>query len=871
MKKSRIIVSFIIVLGLLTAGSALGRNCLDCSSDKPTTSSLSAVDIPAYAIVSHRVGKVELGVTNYGILGTGWLLGGGTHFFTGEPVASCEYPKDSQVDYLFAASFWIGAVVGRDTVVSTGADGWMDGNEFRPAYEGLGDMIYRSIRFPERPDVFDSAISEEDYIAVYSDTAAYLDDRSWDGTAHRPLNIEVTQRSYAWSYSYAEDFILFDYEIKNIGNTTLEKVYMGFYNDSDVGHPSVPEEYTDDICGFRETFPVTANGCEFEDTVNIAWISDNDGDPDGIFNDQSCPNVTGMRIVRTPADNLNVSFNWWISNGDASRDFGPRELGNVGSLPEEFRDFETGGLGTPEGDKNKYYILRNQEFDSDQIYSATITSTDTLWSTPPQDDIKDLSNGFDTRYLLSFGPFDIEPGERLPISFAFVAGENFHRSTTNINYLDENNYYPDMFYDNLDFEDLALNSTWASRVYDNPGRDSNDDGYAGKVRVCNTADGTDTSLYSINEVSSLTWYDPATCVITYYEGDGVPDFRGASPPPSPYVWVEPSVGSLNVRFNGQLSENTEDVFSGVVDFEGYRVYVGRDEREASYSMVASYDIEDYNQWVYDTTRVPDPGYVLNDPPYTLDSLKALYGESFNPLDYPQSNPFAYNVDEFTTEIYYFDPQDYNASELGVTTSIVKVYPDQPYPSSLISEDANPDELTEEGYLKYFEYETVIGDLLPSVEWWVSVTAFDFGSPETGLAALEGSKTTSAVPAYPLSAIEVIDPNNLDVFVYPNPYRVDAGYRTVGFEGRIDTDRPNDRVREIHFANLPAKCMIRIYSLDGDLVREIPHDKTSSDTGASHETWDMITRNTQMVVSGMYYWTVEAEGGETQVGKLVVIM
>ena len=34
---------------------------------------------------------------------------------------------------MFGAAFWIGAVVGRDTLVSEGADGWdRNGNEFNP-------------------------------------------------------------------------------------------------------------------------------------------------------------------------------------------------------------------------------------------------------------------------------------------------------------------------------------------------------------------------------------------------------------------------------------------------------------------------------------------------------------------------------------------------------------------------------------------------------------------------------------------------------------------------------------------------------------------------------------------------------------------
>ncbi|UCC45259.1 MAG: hypothetical protein JSU65_04900, partial [Candidatus Zixiibacteriota bacterium] len=80
-----------------------------------------------------------------------------------------------------------------------------------------------------------------------------------------------------------------------------------------------------------------------------------------------------------------------------------------------------------------------------------------------------------------------------------------------------------------------------------------------------------------------------------------------------------------------------------------------------------------------------------------------------------------------------------------------------------------------------------------------------------------------------------------------------------------------RVRRIHFGGLPPRCTIRIYTLDGDLVREIDHDFDPGDPLASHDSWDMITRNTQLAVSGLYYWTVEADGFKTQIGKLVIIL
>ena len=238
--------------------------------------------------------------------------------------------------------------------------------------------------------------------------------------------------------------------------------------------------------------------------------------------------------------------------------------------------------------------------------------------------------------------------------------------------------------------------------------------------------------------------------------------------------------------------------------------------------------------------------------------------TFNPLSFTTGTP--YTMDDYPDSLFYFEPQDFNASELGVNTPIVKVYPDQPFPSSLDPDSAQADELTEEGNLRYFEYEFVIEDLLATVPFWVNVTAFDYGSPESGLASLETSVTNNAKMIYPQPQWDDIQRENLDVIVYPNPYIMSDDYRDLGYEGRTAQDRPPDRTREIHFANLPPECTIKIFTLDGDLIREIEHTD-----GTNHEIWNLITRNTQMVVSGLYYWTVESEYGDTQIGKLVVIM
>jgi hypothetical protein len=221
--------------------------------------------------------------------------------------------------------------------------------------------------------------------------------------------------------------------------------------------------------------------------------------------------------------------------------------------------------------------------------------------------------------------------------------------------------------------------------------------------------------------------------------------------------------------------------------------------------------------------------------------------------------------------FYFEAQDYNASDLSNPDGIHKVYPEAEYPSTLDPDLADSTELTEDGRFKYFEYEYVIRDLLPTVPYWVSVTAFDFGSPQSGLEALETAITLNSSMAYPLATAGAVAAEDLEAFVYPNPYRIDAGYRELGFEGLGNRDRPDDRVRALHFANLPARCTIRIYTLDGDLVKEIRHDMDPNDPNASHEQWDLITRNTQMVVTGLYYFSVESDDGAVQIGKFAIIM
>jgi hypothetical protein len=242
-------------------------------------------------------------------------------------------------------------------------------------------------------------------------------------------------------------------------------------------------------------------------------------------------------------------------------------------------------------------------------------------------------------------------------------------------------------------------------------------------------------------------------------------------------------------------------------------------------------------------------------PFTRDSLEVIYGEGFEPLEHPLSEPLTWQGN-----LYYFVAVDYNLSDFTDPKEIHKVYPDA------ILDMADVDE---EGRLRYYEWEYVIEDLLPTVPYYVTVTAFDFGHPPRHLEPLESAIEPNLVEAFAVNQGEATRPDGeLNVYCYPNPYRIDGGYYAGGFENRSDYYAP-ERARNIWFANLPDKCTITIYSLDGDMIRQLEHDEPAGSARSSILRWNVISRNTEALVSGLYYWVVESEFGN-QIGKLAII-
>ncbi len=270
---------------------------------------------------------------------------------------------------------------------------------------------------------------------------------------------------------------------------------------------------------------------------------------------------------------------------------------------------------------------------------------------------------------------------------------------------------------------------------------------------------------------------------------------------------------------------------------------------------------------------------------TVDSIHAVYGPNVDPSLYPvpstatcYRDSIYYNglrIERFT----FLQPQGANRANTYWDSGQELVNPIQHLYDSTVIE--NGDTLT------FGVYEAHITGLNASDNWYVSVTAFDFGDKNLGIDPMESLPGTCYDFAVPIYSADVVQDSGLHVSVYPNPYLAsfegrdgrrttyfDLGYEAPQKHGTLEPLEQQDR--RIWFINLPAEATISIYTLDGDLVRTIEHRWPRPQNGetylsdySSRAAWDLITRNTQAVTSGIYLYVIESPVG-TQSGKIVIV-
>ena len=335
----------------------------------------------------HDAGELLLHTSNYGFIGD-WNAA------DGEP--SAEWPAGTGFEHLYCAGLWVGARVGGDTLVSAAAYGM----EFRAPLDDPVYTIYESadgapggepgfdddsdgLVDEDRLDGIDNDIDgavDEDYAAtsdemfacVYFDTAyapyAPPDD------PHVPLSLEVYETSYAWSAPLFDDFVTIRYEITNIGQETLEEVYLGVLSDPDIGPGSVPPIYLDDRVAYLDKeVPEAPTQRRFR--LQMAYCWDEPGGPDGTWDGH-----IGFMVTGHPTDPDGV--------------VAPSCIG-----PSVYRSWYA-GPDFPDNDAVRYLFM-----------SQPMIS-------PPAAEPQDW------RFLLSVGPFaELAPGQATFLEVAVVCGQ----------------------------------------------------------------------------------------------------------------------------------------------------------------------------------------------------------------------------------------------------------------------------------------------------------------------------------------------------------------------------------------------------------------------------------------------------------------
>jgi hypothetical protein len=154
------------------------------------------------------------------------------------------------------------------------------------------------------------------------------------------------------------------------------------------------------------------------------------------------------------------------------------------------------------------------------------------------------------------------------------------------------------------------------------------------------------------------------------------------------------------------------------------------------------------------------------------------------------------------------------------------------------------------------------DHVPNGEqFYYAVVSFDRGAPSFGIETLESSaliNLTQLAASLPPTGTFGDQP----VWVEPNPYIERSGFE----DTQLPDQRAIENFRIIDFVNVPSPCTIRVFTVDGDLVQTLQHN----DANSSRARWNLLSRNTRPIASGIYIYAVETPSGERRMGRFVVV-
>ena len=410
-----------------------------------------------------------------------------------------------------------------------------------------------------------------------------------------------------------------------------------------------------------------------------------------------------------------------------------------------------------------------------------------------------------------------------------------------------------------------------------------------------------------------TWFDFDCdyCTGVYvYGGQGQGLFHktwnAAAPPPNPNL----NVGSLyNYSDNpdrkvvpagdrsitlawDNLSETTPDPKSGYFDFRGYKIWKVSDwtrpvgspgPSEADWRLIGEFrqfNYEDHGALIqhnYPDSLGPRPGNPLGCPEVFIPNYYDPATKTTGPARVPICLDRGDFWDHQSGQILKPDPGVACVKDAQGKCKIVTA-------CRLNESPCKQDTVTlyPIGRYRYVDREVKNGFL-----YFYSVTSFD----STGVAAelggrRSGTETDGVVP-------QATAQKGRNVWVVPNPYRGYARITQRPSTWDLTPNASDPTGTHIDFMGLPPdKWTIRIYTVAGDLVQELHsedavneslrspikagngqtyagYNRQQDNPNDGQARWNLISRNGQDIVSGIYLFTVESNQG-TQRGRFVVI-
>lgn len=213
-----------------------------------------------------NIGNIALTVTNYGTIGNGFAN------FPAQP--SCQYPIGSGIENMFLSGLWIGGLKSGQLSVTTGAidvsaAGRNEGFEFSNA---PGGTILERSSLQTSPVYSSNAISHQDFVTEFTDTS--LTPGGVPIVNHTPLGVKVLLQTYTYNLNFANNWVILNYKIINIGKGTdlspIDSIYTGLWHDCVVRNTNITPP------GGTSFYNKGANG--YIDTLSMTYAYDYSGD-----------------------------------------------------------------------------------------------------------------------------------------------------------------------------------------------------------------------------------------------------------------------------------------------------------------------------------------------------------------------------------------------------------------------------------------------------------------------------------------------------------------------------------------------------------------------------------------------------------------